>query len=227
MNGEPKITLLPDSEQQMNTEDKIEEQIVRLFDCAPETWNMDHFKTYKMLEKNLMIYRKHFVQLQFRMDVHDICDNIIIQQWYKELNGKVQNRVNNLLDDIQIVGFNLTRQENTLRMNLHVSLDKLNIKLQYLYSPNKFMYYLYFEKPDTEQRVYIAKNHPKINNNSIKIPDLELLYGDILDKKYRKIPYGVLLRIVTEIIMFYEETETVVKTPISQMTDWALINNFI
>jgi hypothetical protein len=161
------------------------------------------------------------------MDVHDICDNIIIQQWYKELNGKVQNRVNNLLDDIQIVGFNLTRQENTLRMNLHVSLDKLNIKLQYLYSPNKFMYYLYFEKPDTEQRVYIAKNHPKINNNSIKIPDLELLYGDILDKKYRKIPYGVLLRIVTEIIMFYEETETVVKTPISQMTDWALINNFI
>lgn len=196
-------------------------------------WGSEQTNLYQALDQLVNRYRRNFLEAQFRQDLSDILDNVYAQKWFSSATAEVQKSLRHFCQRLQVISFNLARNESSLRVNLHLSLMEadeterpLAIKLQYFNSPNKFSYHLYFEDAE-EQRAYLAKNHPDLEKLSTtvtghKIPELDNLYRNFLPSEFRQIPAGMLMKVIAEIIMFYDETETVVKSPISSETKWSL-----
>jgi len=231
-------------------------EVARLLSEDPEAWTIEHIQLYDQLDKIVRKHRQSFVYAQFKQDKSDIKNNIINQGWFKKLDEPSQRRIKAFLGRLQIHTFNLSRQEDGLRMNLGIYLlgtavsassIPTSINLQYLNSNDKFIYYLFFQKivenqetgvsprsdevsgaVETDKRAFIAHNHPalsrlKSSSTAPKaVPEIENIYKEFLPSEFAKISAGCLTKIMAEIICFYDETETVVKTPISSETTWSL-----
>ena len=210
---------------------EITASLNNILNQSPADWGTEQMTLYQTLDQTVNRYRRHFLEAQFRQDLSDILDNIYAQQWFTSASSEVQKQLRHFCQRLRVISFNLARNESCLRVNLHLSLMEttetdrpLAIKLQYFNSPNKFSYHLFFEDSE-EQRAYLAKNHPdleKVSASCPKIPELDKLYRKFLPTEFRQIPAGLLMKAIAEIIMFYDETETVVKSPISSETKWSL-----
>jgi|SRR3989304_3465529 len=238
---------------------EISQTLDQILNHPPEEWGPEQLQIYQILESKINHYRRHFLETQFRQDIQDIRDNILIQKWYLSATQSIKSAIDQLLKKLTVTTFNLARNQNSLRINLNLKIDGsqpipygcvqrtnqflerncIGLKLQYFHSPNKFLYYLYFEAQNSgnEQRAYLAHNHPELDRVSTslddftkiptdiikrEIPDLDTAYRKILPVEFRQIPAGLLMKLITEIIMFYDETGTVIKTPISPNTKWSL-----
>jgi hypothetical protein len=210
----------------------------QIFNVPADEWTIDHIKLYSALEKTLIKYRRNFVQAQFIQDRRDIIDNVLRQSWYKSADESTQRQIRRFLKQFRIATFSLLTDQQSFRMTFVANFEEAQLKLQYYKTPERLLYYLYFEPiavdgHDVEEasRAYLAYNHPKRTNLDTRMdqsgicdsgsPKIQLAC-QLLGGELAKISPEILLRLVAEIIAFYDETSIVLNTPISPTTTQTL-----
>lgn len=176
-------------------------------------WSQTQYDTYKLVKHYVDNFKEESIIYETKDDKIIIRNNFKEQTWFTY--SKSKPIISNLLDSMKL---NIhTFQQNEYCINLYVVLSfekfQLNGCLYKNLINNCVNYYVYIEN-DSHQKAYLTYYTPSNENNKkVKLPEFEKMYKIInIDKS---IFYQCdLLNFLAEIIMYYDESETIGDLPI-------------
>jgi hypothetical protein len=163
-------------------------------------------------------------------DKKDIISNIKEQVWYSVSKSKPV--INGFLNEMVIAHYQIVELDNKIEKELIVEFPRSKFKLAMIYNlddihgyiegeHHKLKFLLYIEDYNSIKRNYLANNDTS-NPSTIMVPQMQDLYS--IMKIGAAISKSELLKMFTEIILFYDETTMVAMTPISHNTKMSLMS---
>lgn len=203
--------------------DEMRVLLKSIFDPALN-WGENQIKSYELLKHYLNTFRLKYLASNQSRDKFVIMDNLKGQSWYKQEGTSVNSILTSLIDQMTI-----TREEsmNTdLTKVLNLVIDFKHFKLQCYYYQQvgeliSLQIFLSFDG-DVKQRNYLAYNIkgsitviPVEIQEKMGVPELYDLNDQTKINK-SMISAEALMSFFLEIILYYDETETIGELKLSE-----------
>ena len=201
------------------------ENITRTLDkiLRKTNWNSREYHLYQALLRNVQQYRDRAEIYELNRDKIPIIENVKERQWYLDSNH--QPLIKSLLENMSIRKYQIQGQPprsfvvelsiyfyNQYRLNLWYRRDTILEFYTYLESLNA----------GVQRRGYIANNAPQSNPNSKGcLPEFDQIY-EIMKLTPLEITKRELLHLVGEIIIYFDETQTIMETPLGETVNVTL-----
>lgn len=186
-------------------------------------WKENEMQLYDLLRQKVNQYKDLEKTYELVLEKQDITRNIHDQEWFK--NSKYRNYLNSLLLEMEIEDYKVELDTGKVIQSLSVKFPKSKFWLHsYFYyyqiaegNTPQIYYYIYLEDFDHLKRLYIAYYDPEDSHDlgeNIKLPQLGEIFTFI--KTGAPISKIDLLKLFSEIVLYYDESELIRQTYIGQ-----------
>ena len=185
-------------------------------------WTGSEYGFYDLLRRKIAQYNDKMNSYTDVMnEKDDIISNIHEQTWFS--TSKYVNQLNSILSEMEIEGYNIDMGQGYLSSDLHVRFPKSKFTLHAVFNLNwenagqVLQYQIYVEDFGEINKAYIAYNDTMNTHNlpkDIKLPQTREMLDIIKVGSY--VSKIELLKLFSEIVLYYDETEMIAKTFIGQ-----------
>lgn len=185
-------------------------------------WKDMEMKFYDLLQRKVAQYSQKTKTYDLILEKRDIIDNIHEQIWFK--NSKYQNHLSSILNEMEIEIYDIDMKDHYIKNQLSVKFPKSKFWLHSYYSlvwddtgKRQIQLYIYLEDFGQVNRAYIAYNDLRDEHGlgeNIKLPQIAQVFNVIkIGAHVSKIE---LLKLFSEIVLYYDESELIAKSHIGQ-----------
>lgn len=202
----------------MSTIKNIESFIDQILD--KKKWTDKEMELYNVLKKKVVQYSDRTQTYELFEDKADIIKNIEEQSWF--INSKYKPILSSLLSEMEIETYENMIEENVVRNRLIVKFPRSKFWLQCYFSKttnagsrsggiSSLQYYFYLEDFNQVKKAYIAY-HDSSDPTELKLPQLSEIFDIIKIGAY--VSKVELVKLFTEIVLYFDESEVISKTHI-------------
>lgn len=193
--------------------DRLKTTLKELFDDTA-TWTNLQTKSYELLRTYQETNRKKYQTAQHYNDKQIISNNIKGQSWYQVENHCIKTIISQLIDQMNIISEHSINQPDTKMLNLLINFNQFNLNVFYFQQINEIInlqIYVSRNQKKNYLAYYIRGRIAAIPNqirDKIQVPELNGL-NNLIAINETMISAELLLNFFLEIILYYDQTETI------------------
>jgi hypothetical protein len=179
-------------------------------------WGTLQHEAFQVLQQTVTQFKQDNRIFESKDDRAIIRNNIKDQLWFT--HSKAKPIIGHLFDTMKLVHYTYEHDEHILNFYLILSFDQFQVHacMYQNYLNNMVNYYIYFENSKHQKAFMTYYNTDKsgVDFTKSRVPEFERIYLITNLSQNILIQYD-LLNFFTEVIMYYDESFTMEKTPIS------------
>jgi len=198
-------------------------------------WGENQIKSYELMRHYLNSFHLKYLASNQIRDKYIIIDNLQGQAWYRGTGSSVNSIITSLLDQMKVTREESLNSDLTKALNLVMDFRRFRLHCYYYQHVDELVSLQIFITNDdvtltengatTTRRNYLAYNvkgnitiiPPEIQGK-IGVPELEDLH-ELTEINESMISASHLMKFFLEIILYYDETETIATLKLSQDED--------
>lgn len=177
-------------------------------------WGDNQTKSYELMRHYVNTFRLNYLNTNASKDKFVIMDNMKGQGWFLEQSASVRFILTGLMDRIKILREESLNTEQTKLLNIIINFGDFQLHTCYYQSVGDLISLQIFLKAN-EQRNYLAyyvKGNivaiPEQIREKMHVPELEDL-NELVGINESMVSSVLLLKFFLEIVLYYDETETI------------------
>jgi len=184
-------------------------------------WGENQIKSYELLRHYINTYRLRYLTSNQSRDKYIIVDNLQQQPWYRLQGASVNSIITSLIDQMKITREESLDTDLTKLLNLVVDFRHFQLHCYYYQQVGELVSLQIFIVSN-DQRNYLAYNIkgnitviPQEIREKIGVPELSYL-NEQTQINEAMISAETLMKFFLEVILYYDETETISGLKLSQ-----------